>query len=53
MSRSARGLNHERDKAVELVCNHMAFGVSARAARDVVRETERFLAEIEGSESRD
>ena len=33
------------DKAVELDCTHMAFGVSAKAARDVVREIERFLKE--------
>jgi predicted esterase YcpF (UPF0227 family) len=43
--RSARGLDHERDKEVELGCNHMAFGVSPRAARKVVREIERFLEE--------
>ena len=43
--RSARGLEDERDKAVELDCTHMAFGVSARAARDVVREIDRFLEE--------
>jgi pimeloyl-ACP methyl ester carboxylesterase len=44
--RSARGLDHERDKAVELDCTHMAFGISGRAARDVVREIEIFLDEI-------
>jgi pimeloyl-ACP methyl ester carboxylesterase len=43
--RSARGLDGERDKAVELDCTHMAFGVSRRAARDVVREIDRFLEE--------
>jgi len=43
--RSARGLDHERDKAVELECTHMAFGISVRAARDVVREIGRFLEE--------
>jgi dienelactone hydrolase len=43
--RAARGLENERDKAVELDCTHMAFGVSAKAARDVVREIERFLKE--------
>jgi pimeloyl-ACP methyl ester carboxylesterase len=43
--RSARGLEHERDKEVELDCAHMAFGVSARAARDVVLEIECFLEE--------
>ena len=48
--RAARGLEHERDKAVEVTCHHMAFGVSKRAARDVVREIGRFLEEIEGSE---
>lgn len=44
--RSARGLEHERDKEVELACHHMAFGVSKRAARDVVREVKIFLEEI-------
>lgn len=43
--RAARGLDHERDKAVELDCTHMAFGVSARAAREVTREIRRFLKE--------
>ena len=52
--RSARGLEDERDKAVELDCTHMAFGVSARAARDVVREIETFLDEQGAApESRD
>jgi pimeloyl-ACP methyl ester carboxylesterase len=41
--RAARGLEHERDEEVELDCTHMAFGMSARAARDVVREIDRFL----------
>ena len=41
--RAARGLDHERDKEVELSCHHMAFGVSNRAARDVVREIDTFL----------
>lgn len=49
--RSARGLDHERDKAVELDCTHMAFGVSARAARDVVHAIGRFLGEFEGDEA--
>jgi pimeloyl-ACP methyl ester carboxylesterase len=43
--RAARGLDEERDKAVELDCTHMAFGVSRRAAREIVREVETFLAE--------
>jgi hypothetical protein len=43
--RAARGLEHERDKAVELDCTHMAFGVSRAAAQEVVREIARFLAE--------
>lgn len=42
--RAARGLPHERDEARELDCHHMAFGVSTRAARDVVREVKEFLA---------
>jgi predicted alpha/beta hydrolase family esterase len=50
--RAARGLEYERDKAVELDCTHMAFGVSRKAARQAVREIEQFLKEIHGSESR-
>ncbi|MES2146865.1 MAG: alpha/beta fold hydrolase [Pseudomonadota bacterium] len=46
---AARGLGHESDKAVELDCNHMAFGVSARATRAAVREIRRFLAEVEAT----
>lgn len=49
--RAARGLDHERDCAVELDCAHMAFGVSRRATRAAVREIVRFLAELEGTES--
>jgi pimeloyl-ACP methyl ester carboxylesterase len=41
--RAARGLDEERDEAVELDCTHMGFGVSSRAAADVVREIEGFL----------
>ena len=41
--RAARGLDHERDEAVELDCAHMAFGVSTRAARQVVQEIDSFL----------
>ena len=43
--RAARGLDHERDKAVELDCSHMAFGVSIRAARNVALEINAFLRE--------
>jgi len=43
--RAARGLEGERDKAVETRCTHMAFGVSKRIARDVVREIDGFLKE--------
>ena len=43
--RAARGLEHERDKAVELNCTHMGFGVSKAAAQQVVREIEHFLEE--------
>lgn len=49
--RAARGLDHERDCAVELDCAHMAFGVSRRATRAAVREIVKFLAELEGAES--
>lgn len=45
--RSARGLDNERDKAVEIRCSHMAFGVSRRATRQAAHEIGRFLAEIE------
>lgn len=41
--RAARGLEHERDAEVEMNCTHMAFGMSKRAARDVVHEIDRFL----------
>jgi pimeloyl-ACP methyl ester carboxylesterase len=41
--RAARGLDHERDSAIELACTHMAFGVSRRTARRVVREIDSFL----------
>ena len=41
--RAARGLDGERDKAVELRCTHMAFGVSRRTVREVVREIDMFL----------
>ena len=42
-ARAAKGLAHESDEAVELKCGHMAFGVSARATRQVVREIDSFL----------
>ncbi len=41
--RAARGLAEESDEAVELQCGHMAFGVSRKATRQVVREIDRFL----------
>lgn len=47
--RSARGLDDERDKEVEVSCQHMAFGVSRRAARQVLRELKQFLKEIDQS----
>jgi dienelactone hydrolase len=46
--RSARGLEGERDKAVEVDCGHMAFGISKRAGRRVAREVQKFLDEFEG-----
>ena len=45
--RAARGLEHERDKEVELTCHHMAFGISPAAAKEVVREVKKFLEESE------
>jgi pimeloyl-ACP methyl ester carboxylesterase len=44
--RAARGLDHERDKAVEMRCTHMAFGVSNRLTRDVARQISVFLEEL-------
>ena len=44
--RAARGLDHERDKEVELTCHHMAFGISPAAAKDVVREVGKFVEDI-------
>ena len=41
--RAARGLDEERDEEVSSNCTHMAFGMSARAAQDVVRRIDRFL----------
>jgi hypothetical protein len=41
--RAARGLDDERDTAVEMSCSHMAFGISRRATRQVVREIGSFL----------
>jgi pimeloyl-ACP methyl ester carboxylesterase len=45
--RAARGLDHERDKEVELDCHHMAFCISPAAAKGVVREVQKFLKEID------
>ncbi|MEQ7874173.1 alpha/beta hydrolase [Sphingomonas sp. ASV193] len=45
---AARGLPRESDRAVELACGHMAFGVSRRAGRAVVREIDSFLKMVEG-----
>jgi pimeloyl-ACP methyl ester carboxylesterase len=41
--RAARGLDGERDESVEMGCAHMAFGVSVKATRQVVREIDSFL----------
>ncbi len=41
--RAARGLAEESDQAVECNCGHMAFGVSKRTTRQVVREIHSFL----------
>jgi pimeloyl-ACP methyl ester carboxylesterase len=45
--RAARGLEHERDKEVELDCHHMAFGISPTAAKVVVLEVRKFLEEFD------
>ena len=50
--RAARGLDGERDKEVEMRCNHMAFGVSATAGRQVAREIAAFVEAVEQPSSR-
>jgi len=45
--RAARGLDGERDKAVEMACSHMAFAISRNATRRIAREIEIFLKETE------
>jgi pimeloyl-ACP methyl ester carboxylesterase len=45
--RAAYGLDEERDEAVELKSSHMAFGMSARTARQVVQEIDSFLKKHE------
>ena len=44
--RAARGLAEESDKAIELDCTHMAFGVSRSTAKQVVREIDTFLKSV-------
>lgn len=51
--RAAYGLDGERDKAVEIGCNHMAFAISKKATRRVAREIDLFLRKSEDSESQD
>jgi predicted esterase YcpF (UPF0227 family) len=41
--RTARGLEGERDVTAQIDCAHMAFGVSHKATRRVVREIDRFV----------
>jgi hypothetical protein len=43
---AARGEPEESDRAVEFDCTHMAFGVSRRTARAVVREINNFLESL-------
>lgn len=45
--RAARGLEGERDEAVEIQSGHMAFGVSRPVTRRVVQEIDRFLKKYE------
>jgi pimeloyl-ACP methyl ester carboxylesterase len=44
--RAARGLDDERDRAVEIPCSHMAFGISKRATRRIASEIETFLKDV-------
>jgi len=44
---AARGTPEETDKAVELDCGHMAFGVSTGTARRVVQEIDTFLKSLD------
>lgn len=46
--RAARGLEGERDETVEIGCAHMAFAVSRKATRQVVREIHSFLKKNAG-----
>ena len=43
---AARGEPDESDRAVEFDCTHMAFGVSRRTAKAVVREINNFLESL-------
>jgi len=45
--RSARGLDNERDKAVEVRSSHMGLGISRTITRRVAMEIETFLKEVE------
>jgi hypothetical protein len=44
--RAARGLEGERDKAVEIDTSHMGFAVSRAALEQVNREIAKFLLEF-------
>ena len=44
---AARGAPDETNSHVELECSHMAFGVSARTCRQVVREIDTFLKSLD------
>jgi pimeloyl-ACP methyl ester carboxylesterase len=48
--RAARGLEGESDKAVEVNCSHMGFGVSRRGTRAAVREIVSFMDDVTESE---
>jgi hypothetical protein len=43
---AARGAAGEADETVELNCTHMAFGVSRRTAKQVVREIDSFMKSV-------
>jgi hypothetical protein len=49
---SARGTEETCDKAAEVDSTHMGFAVSKKGTRQAVAEIVKFLAEMEGAESR-
>jgi pimeloyl-ACP methyl ester carboxylesterase len=50
--RLARGIDGERDHAVEVECGHMGYALSRRASVEIARQIAAFLAKVEALESR-